>query len=86
MSFSEALEKLKGGDKLTRKGWNGKNQYIELAIGISYYTGESEKPHYVYHDDINSQAIVFVGTRGSQIGWLASQADMLADDWEIYHG
>ena len=34
-------------------------------------------------EDIGSKAIVFCGTRGEQIGWLASQADMLAEDWML---
>lgn len=33
------------------------------------------------HDAIGNKAIAFVGTSGVQLGWLASQADMLADDW-----
>ena len=33
------------------------------------------------HDAIGNQAIAFVGTSGVQMGWLASQADMLAEDW-----
>ena len=35
------------------------------------------------HNDIGSKFIMFVGTSGYQCGWLASQADMLAEDWEI---
>lgn len=35
------------------------------------------------HDTIGNKALAFVGTSGVQIGWLASQADMLATDWEI---
>ena len=38
------------------------------------------------HDAIGNQALAFVGTSGVQMGWLASQADMLADDWEIVEG
>lgn len=33
------------------------------------------------HDAIGNMAVVFVGTSGVQMGWLASQADMLAEDW-----
>lgn len=33
------------------------------------------------HDAIGNMAIAFVGTSGVQMGWLASQADMLAEDW-----
>ena len=36
MNFGEALEYLKKGNKISRKGWNGKKQYIELASNISY--------------------------------------------------
>jgi hypothetical protein len=35
----------------------------------------------VNHDNIGNKALAFVGTSGVQMGWLASQADMLADDW-----
>ena len=35
------------------------------------------------HENIGNKAIAFVGTSGVQMGWLASQADMLADDWEV---
>ena len=36
MDFGKALEALKAGKKVGRKGWNGKNQYIELATNIGY--------------------------------------------------
>ena len=42
MNFGEALEILKDGEKVKRKGWNGKNQYIELASGISYVNANKE--------------------------------------------
>ena len=35
------------------------------------------------HAAIGNKALAFVGTSGVQMGWLASQADMLAEDWEI---
>ena len=66
--------------QLARKGWNGKKQYIELAKNISYLTPDGEK-HNCNHNAIGNQAIAFVGTSGVQMGWLASQADMLAEDW-----
>lgn len=81
-SFGVAIELLKKGKKLQREGWNGKNQYIELATGISYRNNNDEIID-VFHNDIESKAIAFVGTSGIQLGWLASQADMLAEDWKI---
>ena len=82
MSFGLAIEAVKKGKKIARAGWNGKEQYVELGINFSYYdpSGICNATH---HADIGSAALVFVGTRGRQVGWLASQSDMLADDWYI---
>lgn len=80
MGFGEAIQLMKKGGRVKRLGWNGKNQYIELASNISYVNADRVIVN-VTHGDIGSQAIAFVGTRGVQLGWLASQADMLAEDW-----
>ena len=82
MDFGDAIKALKEGKKLSRKGWNGKEQYIELAESISYITPAGTLIN-DGHADIGNKAIAFVGTRGIQVGWLASQADMLAEDWFI---
>lgn len=82
MEFGEAIELLKQGKRVQREGWNGKKQYIELATNISYINTKHETIN-VEHDAIGSNAIAFVGTSGVQLGWLASQADMLAEDWKI---
>lgn len=79
-SFGDAIKYLKRGLRVKRKGWNGKNQYIQLATGISYKSADGEIVN-CEHDAIGNKAIAFVGTSGVQMGWLASQADMLADDW-----
>lgn len=82
MTFGEAIENMKKGEKVARRGWNGKKQYIQLATGISYKTSQGEIVN-CEHDAIGNKAIAFVGTSGVQMGWLASQADMLAEDWEL---
>lgn len=82
MKFGEAIEKCKQGAKIQREGWNGKAQYVELATCISYKNAEGKIVN-VNHDAIGNNALAFVGTSGVQIGWLASQADMLAEDWRI---
>lgn len=82
LTFSQAIELMKKGMQLQRVGWNGKNQYIELAKNISYTNAHGEVVN-AQHDAIGNQAIAFVGTSGVQLGWLASQADMLAEDWQI---
>ena len=82
MTFGEAIENMKKGEKVARRGWNGKKQYIQLATGISYKTAQGEIVN-CEHDAIGNKAIACVGTSGVQMGWLASQADMLAEDWEL---
>ena len=78
--FGDAIKYVKRGLKLKRKGWNGKEQYIQLATGISYKDALGDIIN-CEHDAIGNMAIAFVGTNGVQMGWLASQADMLAEDW-----
>lgn len=78
--FGDAIKYLKRGMKVKRKGWNGKNQYIQLATAISYKSPDGEIVN-CNHDAIGNRAIAFIGTSGVQMGWLASQADMLAEDW-----
>ena len=78
--FGEAIRMLKDGCRLSRDGWNGKDQYIILAKNITFDTYDARKWP-VLHEAIGNQAIAFVGTSGVQMGWLASQADMLAEDW-----
>ena len=80
--FGKAIKYLKRGFKVKRQGWNGKNQYVELATCISYRNAAGECIN-VNHEAIGNKALAFVGTSGVQMGWLASQADMLADDWQI---
>ena len=81
-TFGEAIRRLKVGQKVSRNGWNGKGQYIQLATGISYKSADGDVVN-CEHDAIGNKAIAFVGTSGVQMGWLASQADMLAEDWVV---
>lgn len=83
MTFGAAIEQVKARKRMTRTGWNGKRQYIEIARRISYVNIYDEVVN-AEHEAIGNIAIAFNGTSGVQIGWLASQADMLATDWEFY--
>lgn len=78
--FGDAIKYMKRGLKVKRQGWNGKNQRIELASNISYQNAAGDIVN-CEHAAIGNQAIAFVGTSGVQMGWLASQSDMLAEDW-----
>lgn len=82
MDFGKAIEAVKTGKRVSRAGWNGKGQYIELATCVSYKNAAGEIIN-VNHQALGNNAIAFVGTSGVQLGWLASQADMLAEDWQI---
>ena len=82
LTFSEAINYLKQGERVSRAGWNGKHQYIELATNVSYIDPDGNV-HNVDHNEMGNKAIAFVGTSGTQLGWLASQADMLSEDWGI---
>lgn len=83
LSFGDAVTAAKNGKRIQRAGWNGDNQFVELATCISYKNPFGEIIN-ADHDAIGNQAFAFIGTSGVQVGWLASQADMLAEDWQIF--
>ena len=56
MDFGEAIKLLKEGKKVARAGWNGKNQYIELATCISYKNVAGEIVN-CEHEAIGNKAI-----------------------------
>ena len=82
MSIGEAITALEEGKRCARKAWNGKNQYIELVYNASYIDGDGNLIN-AKHDTYGNKVISFVGTSGVQLGWLASQADLLSKDWYI---
>lgn len=81
MTFGMAIEAMKQGCKVARKGWNGKSQYLTLGTEFTYV--DCNGKHDAVHQTSGRAAIIFHGTFGEQVGWLASQADMLSDDWMI---
>ena len=78
--FDYAIKRVKEGAKMKRAGWNGKEQYIELAENVSFTRPDGTIVN-VDHSNMGNMAIAFHGTSGVQLGWLASQADMLSEDW-----
>lgn len=79
MNFGSALEALKRGDKVARAGWNGKGIFLELQT-----PDESSKmtQPYIYIDTLGLQTNNPKAPKG-RVPWLASQTDMLAEDWEV---
>ena len=84
MNFGQAIEGIKAGRKMCRRGWNGKNQFITLGDNFTYKDVDGIQK--AEHQTSGSRAIIFHGTIGTQVGWLASQADMLSEDWEEFDG
>lgn len=82
LTFGQAISAAKRGCRIAREGWNGKNQFVELAKNIVYEAPDGRLVS-TCHEAIGKQAFAFHGTSGVQMGWLASQADMLAEDWKI---
>ena len=84
MNFGEALEKVKAGYAISRTGWNGKGQFVylisarDLQVGLEYGYGEYEG------EPVFTDTLAIRTTHNQiQVGWLASQSDMLADDWRV---
>jgi len=76
MSFSEALRALKHGKKLARVGWNGKGLWLELQRPDAHSKMTLPYIFMSYPDDATN-------TPGARVPWLASQTDMLAEDWML---
>lgn len=91
MTFGEALEFLKAGSKVARMGWNGKGMFLVYVPGAPncrwveapYYKAwkSIDRPDPEITIDPHIDMLTAKGTM--QPGWLASQADMLADDWVV---
>lgn len=83
MNYSEALTLIKEGKKLQRKGWNGKGMWVELQKPDE---GSKMTLPYIYLNYPVCDETAGVGNRdypeGSRVPWLASQTDMLAEDWQ----
>lgn len=75
-SFGDAIKYVKRGLKVARKGWNGKEMYLFLADGEDLTSCLSA-------GDFKCVSSVCMKTAQDTIcvGWLASQTDMLAEDW-----
>ncbi|MEQ2578335.1 DUF2829 domain-containing protein [Hominiventricola aquisgranensis] len=76
-SFGEAIKYLKRGMKVARKGWNGKGMYLFLADGEDLTKCLSNNGEFKCINSICMKT----AQNTICIGWLASQADMLAEDW-----
>lgn len=95
MNFGLAIEAAKKGYKISREGWNGKNMFVVLMPSLYLPPYNSQEPGAKVNDrtakhigadtPLDSQPyFAMKNALGQwQPGWLASQADMLTDDWKI---
>lgn len=94
MTFEEALPHLKNGLRLTRAGWNGSGMFVvlmpELNLPPFNTQGTARKVNdrtakWIGEDaPLNCQPYIAMYTADQkwQPGWVPSQSDIFADDWE----
>lgn len=92
MTFGDALLMLKAGKRVARAGWNGKGMWLALSCN-----GSRQVPYQSFWSEHNAQhakeqggyatvlpSITMKTATGEILmGWLASQTDMLAEDWQV---
>ena len=94
MTFGQAIEALKAGKKVARKGWNGKGMFLWLKPATTIKSEWCKDPLLKNLVDSNNGELLALGTvcmythdgtgrRAILTGWLASQSDMLLEDWEV---
>ena len=87
MNFGQALEALKEGKYVQRIGWNGKGMYIFL-IGSDMFKNQPGIGGWTFtngkNDNIELCPFIAMKTADNKVvPWLASQTDILAEDWQV---
>lgn len=84
MNFGDALLALKQGERVARKGWNGKGMFL-YHVPAEAYPPSTEVAKAAFHgENVPYGAYIAMKTaQGNVVPWLASQTDMLAEDWCI---
>lgn len=95
MTFGQAIESLKLGFRVARRGWNGKGMWLSYSPGFKSLPADrfwaSANREYAKGCGgsadvlpcITMKTVDSSGREAILMGWLASQTDMLSDDWEI---
>jgi len=82
-----AVYQLKSGRLIRRSGWNGKNMHLYLEEmgerNMPRHNSKTGKITFEKIADILPHIVMYTAQGNHQPGWLASQADLLATDWEI---
>lgn len=92
LTFGQALEALKLGARIARAGWNGKGMWLAYSPGVkgldaSKFWAQPNREWALSQPDRRADVLpcITMKTATGEIlmGWLASQTDMLSEDWEI---
>ena len=83
MNFGIAIEAAKQGERIARKGWNGRNMYVFIAHEADFVTDADISAYDGVEVEVGDMFVMKTAGDTFQPGWLASQSDMLADDWYI---
>lgn len=83
MNFGLAIEAAKMGKRIARRGWNGKGMYVFLVHGMDFHTAADLSELDDQDVEVLDCLMMRTATGAFCPGWLASQTDMLADDWYI---
>ena len=87
LTFGHAIDYLKLGCKLARKGWNGKGMYIYLQEGSTISSDDARNKHLfdlgVMKIILNPHIDMKTADGSITIGWAPSQVDMLSSDWGV---
>lgn len=82
MTFGLAIEAMKAGQRVARSGWNGKGMWLGMVLGYDYNPDKGKATAYA----LGCEKLPWIGMKTADnkfVPWLASQTDMLADDWVI---
>ena len=85
MEFGQALTGLKHGSRATREGWNGKGMWVVL-VGAGHYDVGARTVGLNVRKDPAPTLRPWLGLKahnGDFVPWVASQSDILADDWVV---
>ena len=81
--FGSAIQAMKQGERVARQGWNGKDMYVFLAYEADFVTDADISAFDQLEVEVGDMLVMKTAQNTFQPGWLASQADMLAEDWYI---
>lgn len=80
MNFGEALQRLKCGRKVARAGWNGKGLWLELQVPDKH--SKMTLPYiFISYPSTPASESAPQSHINARVPWLASQTDVLAEDW-----